>query len=54
VTIREGGVERPVAAAEALLLQLTKRGLEGEGATARASLAAIEEVRERHGVGAAA
>jgi hypothetical protein len=43
VTIREGGAERRVTAAEAFLLQLTKRGLEGDGAAARASLAMIEE-----------
>jgi hypothetical protein len=47
VTIREGGVERRVTAAEAFLLQLTKRGLEGDSAAARASLTAIEKVRER-------
>jgi hypothetical protein len=47
VTIREGGVERRVAAAEAFLLQLTKRGLEGDGAAARATLAVIEEIKER-------
>jgi hypothetical protein len=51
VTIREGGVERPVTAAEAFLLQLTKRGLEGDGAAARASLVAIEQARERQGAG---
>ena len=51
VTIREGGTARQVTAAEAFLLQLTKRGLEGDGAAARASLTAIEEARERHGVG---
>ncbi len=47
VTIREGGIERRVAAAEAFLLQLTKRGLEGDGNAARATLAVIEEVTER-------
>jgi hypothetical protein len=47
VTIREGGVARRVTAAEAFLLQLTKRGLEGDGAAARATLAVIEEVAER-------
>jgi hypothetical protein len=52
VTIREGGTSRRVTAAEAFLLQLTKSGLEGDGAAARASLAMIEEARERHGVGA--
>jgi hypothetical protein len=47
VTIREGGVERRVTADEAFLLQLTKRGLEGDGAAARATLAVIEEFTER-------
>src|SRR6202158_579980 len=51
VKIREGGVERRVTAAEAFLLQLTKRALEGDDAAARASLAMIEEARERQGVG---
>jgi Family of unknown function (DUF5681) len=49
VKIREGGVERHVTAAEAFLLQLTKRGLEGDDAAARASLAVIEQARERQG-----
>ena len=51
VTIREGGVERRVAAAEAFLLQLSKRGLEGDGTAARESLAMIEQARERQGAG---
>jgi hypothetical protein len=51
VTIREGGTSRRVTAEEAFLLQLAKSGLEGDGAAARASLAMIEEARERHGVG---
>jgi hypothetical protein len=33
------------------VLQLTKRGLEGDGAAARESLAMIEQARERQGVG---
>ena len=45
VTIREDGVERRVTAAEAFLLHVTKRGLEGDGAAARAAMAAIEEAR---------
>src|SRR6202048_3237882 len=45
VTIREGGVERRVTAAEAFLLQLTKSGLEGDCAATRATLTAIEKVR---------
>lgn len=47
VTIREDGRERRVTAAEAFLLQLTKRGLAGDSASARASLAAIEAARAR-------
>jgi hypothetical protein len=50
VKIREGGTERHVTAAEAFLLQLTKRALEGEDAAARASLAVIEEARELPGI----
>lgn len=45
VAIREDGRERRVTAAEAFLLHLTKRGLEGDSAAARASLAAIEAAR---------
>ena len=51
VTIREDGSERRVTAAEAFLLQLTKRGLEGDSAAARASLAVIEQAAQRHGIG---
>lgn len=47
VTIREDGVERRVTAAEAFLLQITKAGLEGDGAASRATMAAIEEARAR-------
>jgi Family of unknown function (DUF5681) len=49
VTIREDGRERRVTAAEAFLLQLTKRGLEGDSSAARASLEAIEAARVRRG-----
>jgi hypothetical protein len=45
VTIREDGTERRVTAAEAFLLQITKKGLEGDGAAARAAMVAIEEAR---------
>jgi hypothetical protein len=51
VTVREGGTTRRVTAAEAFLLQLTKSGLEGDGAAARASLAMIELARKRLDVG---
>ena len=47
VKIREGGAERHVTAAEAFLLQLRKRALEGDGAAARECLAMIEQARER-------
>jgi hypothetical protein len=47
--IREGGAERHITAAEVFLLQLAKRGLEGDGAAARESLATIEQARERKG-----
>lgn len=45
VTIREDGAERRVTAAQAFLLHMTKQGLEGDGAAARASMTAIEEAR---------
>jgi hypothetical protein len=47
VTIREGGTERRVLADEAFLLHLARRGLEGDGAANRESLAMIEQARER-------
>jgi hypothetical protein len=45
VTIREDGVERRVAAAEAFLLFIMKRGLEGDGPSARAAMEAIEQAK---------
>lgn len=54
VTVREQGRERRVTAAEAFILQLTKKGLEGDSASARASLTAIENARANrpaHGAG---
>jgi Family of unknown function (DUF5681) len=50
-TIREGGTERHVTAADAFLLKLAKRGIEGDSTAARASLALIEDARERQGAG---
>jgi hypothetical protein len=47
VTIRDEHGERRITAAEAFLLQLTKKGLQGDSAAARASLAAIEEARSK-------
>jgi Family of unknown function (DUF5681) len=47
VTIREGGAERRVTAAEAYLLHIAKRGLEGDSASARASLDMFQEARRR-------
>ena len=49
VTIREDGTSRRVTAAEAFLLQLTKRGFENGGAAARESLAIIEQARDGRG-----
>jgi hypothetical protein len=46
VTIREGGAERQVTAAEAFLLHLTKRGLEGDGPAARSAMQAIETAQQ--------
>jgi hypothetical protein len=47
VTIREDGIERRVTAAEAFLLQLAKRGVEGDSAAVRATLAVLEEAGKR-------
>lgn len=49
VTVREDGRERRITAAEAFLLHLTKRGLAGDSAAARASLTAIEAARAARG-----
>lgn len=49
VTIREDGRTRRVTAAEAFMLQLTRKGLQGDSASARASLAAIETAKQRTG-----
>ena len=51
VTIREGGSERRVTAAAAFVLKLAKRGMEGDSAAGRASLAMIEQARQRRGTG---
>src|SRR5262249_61203610 len=45
VVIRENGRERRVTAAEAFMLQLTKRGLDGDSAAARAAIDAIGDRR---------
>jgi hypothetical protein len=47
VTVREVGRERRITAAEAFLLQLVRKGLAGDSAAARASLAAIEGARAK-------
>lgn len=47
VTVRENGVERRMTAAEAFLLHITRRGLEGDGAAARAAMTAIAQARSR-------
>lgn len=43
VTIRDGVVEKRMSAAEAFMLHLAKRGLEGDGPAGRALMATIEE-----------
>src|SRR5262245_22581066 len=45
VTIREDGVERRVTAAEAFLLFIIKRGLDGDGPSARTAMEAIEQAK---------
>lgn len=49
VTLREDGSSRQMTAAEAFLLHVTRRGLEGDSAAARAAMAAIEDARSRYG-----
>lgn len=49
VTVREDGRERRITAAEAFVLQLTRKGLAGDNAAARASLEAIEKARAWRG-----
>jgi hypothetical protein len=51
VIIREGRTERRVTAAEAFLLMLAKRGVEGDIVAARGSLAVIDTARGRHSEG---
>lgn len=51
VTVREDGQARRMTAAEAFLLHITRRGLDGDGAAARAAMAAIEEARARRSPG---
>jgi|SRR5579871_3596487 len=50
-TIHEGGRERHVTAAEAFLLQLAHKGLQGDSAAARDLLAAIKDVRASRPLG---
>lgn len=49
VTVREEGSVRRMSAAEAFLLHVTRRGLEGDSNAARAAMAAIEEAQARRG-----
>ena len=49
VTVRDGGNERRVTAAEAFLLMMTKISLEGNGAAARITMAALENARALRG-----
>lgn len=47
VTVREGGRERRLSASEAFLLQITRRGLEGDGQAAQVAMRAIEDAKAR-------
>lgn len=47
VTVQENGKVRRMTAAEAFILHITRRGLQGDSAAARTALAAIEEARAR-------
>ena len=46
VTIREEGVERRVTAAEAFVLHVTRKGLQGDSGAARSAMKAIEAARD--------
>ena len=46
VTVREDGNERRISASEAFLLQLTKRGLEGDSFAARMAVQMFENARQ--------
>lgn len=46
VTVREEGLSRRMTAGEAFLLHITRKGLEGDSAAARAVMAAIEEAHQ--------
>ncbi len=48
VTLRDDGVERRVTAAEAFLMQMAKKGLEGDSAAARQTLALLQHARDKH------
>ncbi len=45
VTVRDGAAERRMTAAEAFMLHMAKRGLEGDGAAGRALMTAIAEAK---------
>lgn len=45
VTVRDGPVERKMSAAEAFMLHMAERGLEGDGSAGRAMMIALEEIK---------
>jgi hypothetical protein len=47
VTVRDGAKERRMSAAEAFMLHMAKRGLEGDSMAGRAMMSAIEEKKGR-------
>ncbi|MGL4238214.1 DUF5681 domain-containing protein [Tabrizicola sp.] len=45
VTVRDGAIKRRMLAAEAFMLHLAKRGLEGDGSAGRAMMIALEALK---------
>lgn len=50
VQVRDGNTTRRLTAAEAFLLQLTRKGLEGDAQAARVAMAAIEDAQARFAI----
>lgn len=50
VTIRDGAEEKRMSAAEAFMLYMAKRGLEGDGPAGRAMMTVIEEINGQKAV----
>lgn len=48
VTVEQDGKKRKMSAAQAFILQLTRRGMQGDSVAAHAAMNAIDEARARH------